>query len=104
VKNRGYVITVLIILSTVSCEKEAKNVKLPEFGHKLVVTSFISPSDSVSFVTVDSNERLYGDLSDREPIGEINVTISDGSDKITLEKGDYFFFFRMKIMVVHEGK
>jgi len=104
VKNKGYVIMAIIILSVLSCEKEAKNVILPEFIHNLVVTSFISPYDSVSFVTVDSNERLYGDLSNREPLGEIKVTISDGSDKITLEKGDYFFFFRRKNMAVQEGK
>lgn len=103
-KNKGYVIMAIIILSALSCEKDAKNVTLPEFVHNLVVTSFISPYDSVSFVTVDSNERLYGDLSNREPLGEIKVTISDGSDKISLEKGNNFFFFRRKTMAVQQGK
>jgi len=104
VSNKGYVILIIIILSALSCEKEAKNVTLPEFDHKLVVTSFISPHDSVSYVTVESNERLYGDLSSREPLGEIKVTISDGSKKIALEKGDSFFFFRRTHMAVQEGK
>jgi hypothetical protein len=104
VKNKGYFVMAVIILSAISCEREAKNVTLPEFGHKLVVTSFISPYDSVSFVTVESNERLYGDLSNMEPLGDISVNISDGSKRIALEKGDYYFFFRRKYMAVQEGK
>ncbi len=88
--NKGYFIMAVVILSALSCERDAKNVIIPEFDHKLVVTSFISPYDSVSFVTVESNERMYGDLSNREPLGEINVTISDGSKRIALVKGDSY--------------
>jgi len=102
--NKCYVILIIIILWALSCEKEAKNVTIPEFDHKLVVTSFISPYDSVSYVTVESNERIYGDLSNRVPLGEINATISDDSKRIALEKGDNYFYFRRKNMAVQEGK
>jgi hypothetical protein len=103
-KNKGHIIALLVMLAGVSCEKDASNVKVPQFGHKLVVTSFISPSDSVSFVTIDSNERLYGDLSDIEPLGKVKVTISNGTEKIDLQKGNIQYYFRRKDMPIVAGK
>jgi len=102
-KTKGKIIALLLILAFVSCEKDANNVKVPQFGHKLVVTSFISPHDSVSFVTIDSNERLYGDLSDTEPLGSVIVTISDGMKKIDLKKGNIQYYFRRKDMAIRAG-
>ena len=102
-KSKGQIIALLLILVSVSCEKDANNVKLPQFGHKLVVTSFISPYDSVSYVTIDSNERLYGDLSDIEPLGNVKVTISDGTKKIDLKKGNIQYYFRRKDMAIRAG-
>lgn len=102
-KTKGHLIELLLILASVSCEKVANNVKLPQFGHKLVVTSFISPYDSVSFVTIDSNERLYGDLTDIEPLGNLKVTISDGTKKIELKKGNIQYYIRRIDMAIHAG-
>jgi hypothetical protein len=102
-KNKGHLIPLLLILACLSCEKDANNVKLPRFDHKLVITSFISPYDSVSYVTVDSNERLYGDLTDIEPLGNLKVTISDGTKKTELKKGNIQFFIRRKDMPIRAG-
>ncbi len=102
-KNKGHFIVLLLILASSSCEKDANNVKVPQFRHKLVVTSFISPCDSVSFVTIDSNERLYGDLGDIEPLGKVKVTISDGTEKIDLQKGNIQFYFHRKDMAIRGG-
>jgi len=75
----------LIIATLSGCEKEVKHIKLPQFEQKLVIASFISPSDSVSYVLVSSNRRLYGELNDEESPGNLTGTISDGSNMISLD-------------------
>lgn len=67
------------------CETDVKNNILPEFKQKLVVTSFLSPSDSASYVNVSINKRLYGDLSAIEDPGKISVFISDGATETALD-------------------
>jgi hypothetical protein len=71
------------------CEKDVKNVDLPPFEQKLVLASFISPSDSVSYVFVSSNRRIYGELGAKEQTGIISGTISDGSHEIELDTARY---------------
>jgi hypothetical protein len=79
-----FLFTVLLLLSA-GCETEVNNVKLPEFKQKLVLSSFISPSDTMSYFYVSTNRKIYGELYTEEPIGKLSGFISDGSTEIALD-------------------
>ncbi len=101
------IIPVLLIIILISaCERDVNNVKLPEFEKKLVVNSFISPRDTLSFVSVTSNKRLYGilDPMEAEKVGNVSVILSDGTREINLTKTEDGFIFRRKDMLLEEGK
>lgn len=102
-KKISFLIINLFILIT-SCERDVNNVSLPDFIQKLVINSFISPYDTVSFVSVASNERIYGDLNIKETFGNLNVTISNGVNEISLEKETDAYIFRPEDILVEEGK
>lgn len=67
------------------CETEVRDINLPEFRQKLVVTGFLSPGDSVSLINVTSNSSLYGDLSVMESVGNLTGYIDDGSGEVMLD-------------------
>jgi len=94
----------LILLIAPGCEKTLNNVSLPEFVSKLVVTSFISPSDSLSFIKVEVNQPIYGDLSVRNSAGNITVYISDGTKEIKLDTVTGGFGFNSSRMKIDYGK
>jgi len=99
------IIAVVVISSLLaSCEKDVNNVKLPEFVQKLVVNSFISPRDTLSYVYVSSNKRLYGNLNASESIGNVTAVMSDGTHETELTRIDEGFIFRPRDMMVEEGK
>lgn len=99
-----YIFALILIFSASSCEKEVKNVKLPPFEQKLVIASFISPSDSTCFVTVSSNRRLYGELSDFESPGSLSGTISDGYTTLVLDSALKGLKFRNSDIRTEPGK
>jgi hypothetical protein len=101
--NRIYIVS-LILLITTGCDKELNNVDLPEFVSKLVVTSFISPSDSTSFIKVEANQPIYGDLSVRNSAGNLAVYISDGTTEIKLDTVSGSFSFNSNSMKIDYGK
>lgn len=80
-----YCLFLILILFPTGCETNVENVNLPEFNQKLVITSFISPSDSVSYFTVRSNMKLYGELGNEEPLGNLSGFISDGTNEVVLD-------------------
>lgn len=94
----------LIILLIVSCERDIKNISLPDFEQKLVIHSFISPYDSVSLVRIASNQRIYGDLSINETPSVSNVTISNGEKEVILKEVLSGYIFTHKEMPVEEEK
>jgi len=94
----------LIILLIVSCERDIKNISLPDFEQKLVIHSFISPYDSVSLVRIASNQRIYGDLSINETPSVSNVTISNGEKEVILKEVLSGYIFTHMEMPVEEGK
>jgi hypothetical protein len=97
-------ISIFCLIALPACEKEAKNVRLPEFVQKLVITSFISPSDTVSYIRVSSNSRIYGELGVHETLGNLSGWISDGEREIELTNLGEGFCFKSKDMQVEEGK
>lgn len=76
---------ILLLIASAGCEGDAVNVKTPEFGQKLVVTGFISPSDKISYISVSSNWPVYGVVNPDQPVGHLTGTISDGENEILLE-------------------
>jgi len=87
-----------------SCETNVENVELPEFLQKLVITSFISPSDTVSYFSVSSNKKLYGELNTEEPLGNLVGYISDGENEVTLDTFRTGFKLKHDIMQIQYGK
>lgn len=99
-----YILAFILICSASACEKEVRNVKLPPFEQKLVIASFISPSDSISYVTVSSNRRLYGELNDFESPGSLSGTISDGTTTLNLDPALTGLQFRNSKIKTEAGK
>lgn len=99
-----YWILVIVLVTLISCEKEVKNGIMPEFKQKLVISSFISPQDTVSYVNVDSNRRIYGELNIKETLGNLTAYLSDGTKEIPLINISSGFIFRPGDMSIEEGK
>jgi len=98
-----YPLILILILTTSGCEKYVSYVNAPEFIQKLVVTSFITPSDSVSDIFVSSNQPLYF-FSDHflEP-GDLTGTISDGITEIQLDTTSSGLSFKNENMPIIPG-
>ena len=92
-----------LLLFISSCETEAKNVRLPDYNQKFVITSFISPSDRVSEITTDVTQRVFGDLTDMETTGNLEAFISDGTKEISADTSGTGFRFTMNEMKIEEG-
>jgi Domain of unknown function (DUF4249) len=98
-----YSILIIILIISSSCEREATNVILPEFTHKLSITSFLSPSDTISYVFVSSNQRIYGELNSEESTGNLSAFIYDGSREIALDTFNTGFIIRHDQMDINYG-
>jgi hypothetical protein len=94
----------LLFLLISGCETDVTNVDLPEFVQKLVVTSFISPSDSVSYINVTSNRRIFGEKGKEEDPGALSGFISDGTSEVPLDTLNGQLYFSHKKMQVGYGK
>lgn len=80
-----YIIILISLLVSYSCETNVEMVNAPEFKQKLVITGFISPSDNISYFRVTSNKKLYGELDTEEPVGLLSGSISDGLNEVALD-------------------
>jgi hypothetical protein len=80
-----YYIPFIIMLFSVACETDVDLVNAPVFKQRLVITSFISPSDNISYFRVTSNLKIYGELHTEEPLGLLSGTISDGVNEVALD-------------------
>lgn len=84
-KNNSVYCLIALLISITGCETEVKEIRLPEFSPKLVVTCFLSPSDSISYFNVSTNASLFGELNKNEPLGNLSGYISDGSRTVYLD-------------------
>jgi hypothetical protein len=98
-----YFLLIIILILSSACEREATNVKLPEFTHRLSITSFLSPTDTISYVFVSSNQRIYGELNSKESTGILTAFISDGSREIALDTFSTGFIIRHDRMDIKYG-
>lgn len=103
-KIRNITLTLIILASFPSCEKEVKDVKLPPFVQKLVVASFLSPDDSISIIRVSSNSPVFGETDMFYETGSLSGTISDGISTIDLTPCPEGLCFTQKEMKVTEGR
>jgi hypothetical protein len=56
---------IIMLLAMMSCESNVENLPLkylPEFKEKLVITSFISPQDTVIYVKLTASTPLFGQI------------------------------------------
>jgi hypothetical protein len=97
-------ITFIFLLLFTGCENDVNNVKLPEFESKLVVSSFISPSDSIPHIEVGANQRIYGDLSIENTTGNLTGYISDGVSEVKLDTASGGFSINTRRMKIEYGK
>ncbi len=78
---------ILIVSSLLifSCEKEA-TIKIPKVDPKLVVSSFISPGDTIIYVTVKKSKPIFEDsnVNTADPITNASVVLSDGTASAAL--------------------
>jgi hypothetical protein len=77
---------ILILLCT-SCEQDVSNIKPLDVSSKLVVTSFISPQDTLIKVQLQKTQPSIGKQLSEEQLMVLNatVTISDGSSTKMLD-------------------
>ncbi len=86
-KNTCIVLLSLLVLGLLTgCEKDAVGVKLPKQGPKLVITSYISPQDTLIWVTVSNTQPVFGiiEAGSDQRIEDAHVTLSDGNQQIKL--------------------
>lgn len=99
-----YFLLPVFLLAGSGCEKYINYVNSPEFKQKLVITSFISPSDTVSQILVSSNQPLYSFSDKPEEPGDITGTISDGTNEVQLDTISTGLYFSRNKMPVSPGK
>jgi hypothetical protein len=99
-----FLIPVLASFIFISCEKEAGNIKYPEFKEKLVVFGYLSPGNITNYISVNSNYRLYGKLYTTDKWGNLTATISDDSHEISLDTNKFGFDFNSSDFPIMEGK
>jgi hypothetical protein len=80
-----YILMLGFLLAFTACEKEVTNIKLPGVSSKLVVTSFISPQDTLLRVSVVESVPAIGKSTlSSEDIRNATVRMSDGSTSVSL--------------------
>ncbi len=76
----------ILLVSAISCESDVDLGNEPPFMQKLIISGFISPSDSVSYFDVTTNKKIFGELNTEEEPGLLTGTISDGTTEVSLEQ------------------
>jgi len=94
-----------VLISLVSCEDRLEDVEPPSFVEKLVVTSFISPADTVLYVSLQKNRPVFGELTYPLSIETADVVLSDGSHSISLvNTGPGEFSIPVRLFPITDGK
>lgn len=101
-----YLFFFLILILFFSCEKVAQDVKYPDFQQKIVIGSFLSPDDTISYVVLTSNNPVFGELDPNvsKTIHNAIAFISDGTNEIQLDTCKLGFKFLHRNMPIHPGK
>ncbi|MFH0843813.1 MAG: DUF4249 domain-containing protein [Bacteroidota bacterium] len=103
-RSYKYMLLPVFILTGYGCEKYVPYVDPPAFEQKLVITSFISPSDTVSYIYITSNQPAYGFHEQMEEPGDVTGSISDGTKEIQLDTTSSGLYFMNDQMPIISGK
>ncbi|MDO9185637.1 MAG: DUF4249 domain-containing protein [Bacteroidia bacterium] len=99
-------IALSLIIGLSACEKDA-DVKLPTVESKLVVSSFISPMDTIIKVNVTLSQPLYNNSNSNNysAISNATVQINDGTNSQTLAYNatDNYYFANTTIFPLSVG-
>ncbi|MES2131227.1 MAG: DUF4249 domain-containing protein [Bacteroidota bacterium] len=87
-----------------SCEKDA-NVKLPDIKSQLVVTSFISPSDTLITVNVSETRPLYtpSNNSNNGTVDNAIVYLSDGINSVVVPYNNFRYSINSSLLPIFAG-
>ena len=93
-----------------SCEKDA-NIKLPDIKSQLVVTSFISPEDTLIIVNVTETKPLYKPYytnyynyyNNNTNLNSATVSISDGTNSVILPYNNYCYNINSSLFPILAG-
>ena len=96
-EGKKYLLSLFLLFIVVSCELGVEDVELPAFKQQLVIGSFISPGDSVSYISAYSNQRVLGELNRNESTGNLTAFLSDGSREIQLDTTESLFRFHPEV-------
>ncbi len=99
-----YFVLLMFLFTGSGCEKYINYVNSPVFEQKIVINSFISPSDTISQILVSSNQPLYSFSEKPEDLGDITGTISDGTNEVQLDTNSTGLYFSRDKMSVSAGK
>jgi uncharacterized cupredoxin-like copper-binding protein len=99
-----YILIPILIACAAACEKDVKKGLFPEFVPKLVITSFVSPADTMSVFQVSTNRPIFGELGKETPLGNLSGSITDGEKEIRLHSGTGSMYFRRKELSLEPGK
>lgn len=95
-----------LIIGLCACEKDA-DVELPTVESKLVINSFISPTDSIVKVTVTMSQPLYNNSNSNNyaTVTNANVQINDGINFQTLTYNaiDNYYFVSTTLFPISIG-
>jgi hypothetical protein len=103
IKHIKYFLLILLINVPTACETNVDYVNLPEFKQRLVINSFLSPSDTVSYFYVSTNKKLFGELNSEEPLGKLTGFISDGINEVALDTSSKGLKLGNKSMQITHG-
>jgi hypothetical protein len=100
------IISVLAILSFISCEKEVNNIKYPEYKPKWDISGYLSPDNFISRIILSVNLRNYGNQWQFDDMGHPTVTLSDGTNLIVLDSAQmsYRGGIKRSDFPIEEGK
>jgi hypothetical protein len=99
-----YILFIFLMTLFPACKTDVENVNYPEFQQKLVITSFISPSDTMSYFNIASNHKLYGELNSEEAIGTLYGFISDDLNEVALDTFKTGFKINHEKMQIQYGR
>lgn len=97
--------SILLTILAVSCETYINEPGYPEFEHKFVISSFLSPSDTMYLIKLYSNSPIIGEQSVTHDINyNLKAFLTNGNQEIQLDTTVKGFKFYPKDMLIEEGK
>lgn len=105
IKYFHFLLVITCLFSITSCEQDAENVDIPNYTPRLVIYSFICPSDSVITVYVKTTQNIYGKQTGTPTILPAKLTLVDGDKQLLfseLDSYDHTYSLKYKVQAGKE--